>query len=45
MELQDLLDLRNVNIGELENRFKNIAQLLFQEYHIKKEMIYTISLK
>lgn len=36
MELQDLLDLRNVNIGELENRFKNIAQLLFQEYHIKK---------
>ena len=33
MELQDLLDLRNVNIGELENRFKNIAQLLFQEYH------------
>ena len=36
MELQRLLNLRDVNVEELENRFKDLAQLLFQEYHIQK---------
>ena len=45
MELQSLLNLRDVNVEELENRFKDLAQLLFQEYHIQKEMRYMIFMK
>lgn len=36
MELIDLLDLKDVSIENLKNRFTEIAKLLFQEYQIKK---------
>lgn len=36
MELRELLDLSNVAISDIEGRFHKIAELLFQEYCIKK---------
>ena len=36
MELLDLLDLRNIDINKVEQRFEEIAKLLFQQYQIEK---------
>lgn len=36
MELRDLLDLSNVEINNIEQRFEEIAKHLFQGYCIKK---------
>jgi hypothetical protein len=36
MELQELLNLRDVNADEIEQRFDEIANLLLNEYHVKK---------
>ena len=36
MILRELLDLSNVEINNIEHRFQKIAELLFQEYCIKK---------
>ncbi|MDR0970927.1 MAG: hypothetical protein LBM25_00905 [Bacteroidales bacterium] len=36
MELRNLLDLSNVATNKIEERFKEIADLLFKEYCIKK---------
>lgn len=36
MELRDLLDLSNVEVNNIEQRFEKIAELLFQGYCIKK---------
>ena len=34
VELRKLLDLKNIAVREIENRFEEIAKLLFQSYHI-----------
>jgi hypothetical protein len=36
MELRESLDLRKVDVTKINQRFEEIANLLFQEYHIKK---------
>jgi hypothetical protein len=36
MELRESLDLSSVDVTKINQRFKEIANLLFQEYHIEK---------